>query len=112
MREVELLGVDRLREALESNDWDGNDDLESGAILDDLEAGDEDDDETGSLGFGIDPSEAKEEMAGMKQAIYSGSGGGEDEIEDEETGDKEIQQLQAMMLKMQAVRGKFLYMVL
>lgn len=41
----------------------------------------------------------------MKQAIYGGSATEDNEIEDEESGDREVQQLQAMMLKMQAVRG-------
>lgn len=103
----ELLGVARLKEALEANDWDGADDAEGGVDVDDFEAGDEEVDDEGSIGFGIDPAEMEEEMAGMKQAIYGGGAmGADDEIEDEETGDREIQQLQAMMLKMQAVRGK------
>jgi hypothetical protein len=107
---AELLGVARLKEALEANDWDGADDAEGGADLDDFEAGDEEGDYEGSIGFGIDPAEMEEEMAGMKQAIYGGGGstGADDEIEDEETGDREIQQLQAMMLKMQAVKGRLL----
>lgn len=105
---LELLGVARLKEALEANDWDGADDAEGGVDLDDFEAGDQDGDDEGSIGFGIDPAEMEEEMAGMKQAIYGGGAAGvDDEIEDEETGDREIQQLQAMMLKMQAVKGKF-----
>lgn len=104
---LELLGVARLKEALEANDWDGADDAEGGADLDDFEAGDEAGGDEGSIGFGIDPAEMEEEMAGMKQAIYGGgAAGADDEIEDEETGDREIQQLQAMMLKMQAVKGK------
>ena len=106
IRIPELMGVDRLREALEANDWDGDDGTEGEINLDDLEAGEEDDDDR-SIGFGIDPAEMKEEMAGMKQAIYEGSAGVDGEIENEEEGDKEIEALQAMMLKMQAVRGKF-----
>jgi hypothetical protein len=98
------MGLERLKEALETNEWDGDDGSEGNLNLEDFEA---DDDETeGSIGFGIDPAEMEEEMAGMKQAIYSSGAGREDEIEDESAGDKEIEQLQAMMLKMQAVRGK------
>jgi alpha/gamma adaptin binding protein p34 len=102
------MGVERLREALEANDWDGNDGSEGDINFDDLEAGGGDDEDAGSIGFGIDPAEMKEEMVGMKQAIYEGSTVMDDEIENEEEGDEEIQALQAMMLKMQAVRGKFL----
>ena len=101
--------MDRLREALEANEWEGNDDEDGEIDLDELEAADEGaEDEEGSIGFGIDPAELEADMAGMKQAIYEGGAPSDDEIEDEETGDKEIQQLQAMMLKMQAVRGKSL----
>ena len=101
------MGVERLREALETNDWDGNDSSEGDINFDDLETWGGDDEDAGSIGFGIDPAEMEEEMAGMKQAIYEGSTLMDDEIENEEEGDEEIQALQAMMLKMQAVRGKF-----
>jgi hypothetical protein len=103
----EFVGVERLKEALETNEWDGNDDVGGEVDLDELEA-DDDEKGEGSLGFGIDPTEMEEEMSGMKQAIYGGWDGEEDEIGDEAAGDKEIEQLQAMMLKMQAVRGKSL----
>jgi hypothetical protein len=102
---LELMGVERLKEALEANDWDGNDDAEGEVNVDDLEAGDDEEEDDGSIGFGIDPAEMKDEMAGMKQAIYGGSAGGDVDIEDEEAGDREIQQMQAMMLKMQSLRG-------
>lgn len=105
---LELMGVERLKEALEANDWDGNDDAEGEVNVDDLEAGDDEEEDDGSIGFGIDPAEMKDEMAGMKQAIYGGSAGGDVDLEGEEAGDREIQQMQAMMLKMQAVRGKSL----
>ena len=90
----------------------GNNDGDGEIDLDELEVGDEGAEDDGSVGFGIDPAEMREDMAGMKQAIYEGGAGSDDEIEDEETGDKEIQQLQAMMLKMQAVRGKSLQKML
>lgn len=102
---VELMGVERLKEALEANDWDGDDDLDDEVNLDDFEA--DDDEAEGSIGFGIDSAETRDEMAGMKRAIYGGGEDYEDEIDDEPAGDKEIEQLQAMMLKMQAVRGRF-----
>jgi hypothetical protein len=102
---LELMGVERLKEALEANEWDGDDDLDDEVNLDDFEA--DDDEAEGSIGFGIGAAETRDEMAGMKRAIYSGGADEEDEIDDEPAGDKEIEQLQAMMLKMQAVRGKF-----
>ena len=48
----------------------------------------------------------EEEMAGMKRAIYAGGLGMEEEDENEADRDEEVEKLQAMMLKMQAVRGK------
>ena len=98
------MGLERLKEALESNDWEGGDDLGEDITLEDL---DEDDEEAeGSIGFGIDANEMEEEMAGMKRAIYAGGLGMEEEDENEADRDEEVEKLQAMMLKMQAVRGK------
>jgi hypothetical protein len=102
----EPMGIERLKEALETNDWEGADGLESALKLDDIDEVDGDEDD-GSIGFGIDPTEMADEMAGMKRAIYGGvlgeeTGEGEDEAED----DDEVDKLQAMMLKMQAVRGE------
>ena len=98
------MGVERLKEALEANDWNGGDEFGGDIDLEDLEEGD--DEAEGSIGFGIETAELEAEMGGMKQAIY-GRGGADEEGEDidEEDGDKEVEQLQAMMLKMQAVRG-------
>jgi len=97
------MGIERLKEALEANDWEGGDDLGDELNLEDFEIEEEDDE--GSLGFGIDPAEMEGEMFGMKQAIYGG--GDEEEGAEEPEGDKEVEQLQAMMLRMQAVRGKY-----
>jgi hypothetical protein len=97
------MGLERLKEALEANDWEGGDDLGEDITLEDL---DQDEEEAeGSIGFGIDASEMEEEMAGMKRAIYGGDHGMEGD-ENEVDQDEEVEKLQAMMLKMQAVRGK------
>ncbi|KAG9239034.1 hypothetical protein BJ875DRAFT_449250 [Amylocarpus encephaloides] len=93
----EPMGVERLREALEATDWVGNDD--DFDVEDALNELDLDGDDADSLGFGIDPKEMEEEMKGMKQAIYGGNGAEGDDDQDEE-----VEKLQAMMLKMQAVR--------
>jgi len=98
---IEPMGLERLKEALEANDWDGGDDAGDELMLEDFE----DNDETeGSIGFGIEAAEMEAEMAGMKQAIY---GGGVDEEDEDGNGDEDVEKLQAMMLKMQAVRGKW-----
>jgi hypothetical protein len=103
MHFVEPIGLERLKEALESNDWEGANQLGEDFTLDDLDD-DEDEDGEGSIGFDIDPAEMEEEMAGMKRAIYGGGLGLE---EDETEQDEEVEKLQTMMLKMQAVRGKY-----
>jgi hypothetical protein len=105
------VGVERLKEALETNDWEGADELNPAIDLGDLDGGDDDEDE-GSIGFGIDPSEMADEMAGMKRAIYGGSLGEDAEGDEEAEDDDEVEKLQAMMLKMQVVRGKYLARVL
>jgi hypothetical protein len=96
------MGVERLREALEANDWESNE-LGEGISLEDLEEGEEEGE--GSMGFGFEAAEMEMEMFGMKQAIYGGSNG--EEIDNEGGQDEEVEQLQPMMLRMQAVRGKF-----
>jgi hypothetical protein len=95
------MGIERLREALETNDWESNE-LGEELSLEDLEDGGEEGE--GSIGFGIEAAEMEMEMFGMKQAIYGGNNG--EEMDDEEGQDEEVEQLQAMMLRMQAVRGK------
>ncbi|OWP02249.1 hypothetical protein B2J93_1037 [Marssonina coronariae] len=100
----EPMGTERLKEALEANDWEGSDELGQGAGFEGL---DDDSDEAGSIGFGLDAADRAEmemEMRGMKQDIYGGTiSGGVDE-EDEGPSDKDVEDLQAMMLEMQAVR--------
>ncbi|KAH7419119.1 hypothetical protein BKA64DRAFT_6592 [Cadophora sp. MPI-SDFR-AT-0126] len=96
----EPMGMERLKEALEANDWEGNDELGEAIDLDGLE---DDSDDAESIGFGLDAAdkaEMEKEMRGMKQAIYGGGNDGEDE----EPNDQDVEDLQALMLKMQAVR--------
>jgi len=97
------MGIERLREALEANDWESNE-LGEGISPEDFGDGDEGEGE-GSVGFGIEAAETEMEIFGMKQAIYGGSH--EEENDDEEYQDEGVEQLQAMMLRMQAVRGKY-----
>jgi negative regulator of genetic competence, sporulation and motility len=97
------MGIERLREALEANEWESNE-LGEQINLEDLEYDDEGEDE-GGIGFGIEAAEMEMEMFGMKQAIHGSSNA--EENDDEEGQDEGVEQLQAMMLRMQAVRGKF-----
>ncbi len=95
------MGIERLREALETNDWENNE-LSEAVDLEDLDDGGE-----GSIGFGIEAAEMGMEMFGMKQAIYGEKSG--EGNQDEEGEDEGVEQLQAMILRMQAVRGKFFW---
>jgi hypothetical protein len=67
-------------------------------------------------GFGAEAAELEMEMFGMKRAIYGLRGDGEDQIVDgklddrgegngEEDEEHEVEKLEALMLRMQAVRG-------
>ena len=96
------MGLQRLKEALEANEWGGGEEYGGEIDFDNLED-DDDVDETGSLDFGIGRDEMKDEMAGMKKAIYGGGDDEDDEMKD--VDEEEVEKLQALMLKMQAVRG-------
>lgn len=97
------MGIERLKEALEANDWAGDDDFDAADALDELNEADHDEDDEGSIGFDIDPGELESEMKGMKQAIFSGGV----DLEEGEEDDDEVEKLQGMMLKLQAVKGTF-----
>jgi len=69
------------------------------------------------MGFGTETAELEMEMFGMKRAIYGEGEGDEDEDEEgegeakdardrEEDEEDEVEKLEALMLRMQAVRGK------
>ncbi|KAF5877147.1 putative alpha and gamma adaptin binding protein p34 protein [Botrytis fragariae] len=97
---VEPMGLERLKEALEANEWEGGDDDGEGIDLGDFE---DDGDDNKSIGFGIEAAELEMEMFGMKQAIYGKSSektNPEEEVENEDG----VEQLEALMLRMQAVK--------
>lgn len=83
----ELKGIARLREALEANEWEGEDELETG---------DEGD------GFGLETAQMEGEFAGLKMALLEDEGEEEDEAE-------QVQELERMMMKMSAVKGKWMF---
>jgi alpha- and gamma-adaptin-binding protein p34 len=128
---VEKTGIPRVREALEANNWHQVDGFDEGCDFGDLggsdfgefevgklaegteesktklgqATGDDDEDEEDfdpeNLDFGFD----KEDFAGMRKAIWSSSRGtGEDGVDDDEANDEDVQKLEKMMMKLQAVR--------
>lgn len=97
------MGMQRVKEALEANDWAGDDD--EGLDFEDFE-----DDEEGSTGFAErEAAEMMGEMFEMKRAIYGGRGDDRDaDVEGQEDDDEiSVEQLEAMMLRLQAVKGMF-----
>ncbi|KAB5575512.1 hypothetical protein GE09DRAFT_953866, partial [Coniochaeta sp. 2T2.1] len=107
----EKMGIARIREALEANDWaqaGGFDDDEGGAVPDGTDEevkATEDDDAPGinpeDLEFGFD----REDFAGLKKAIWSsGREEGAEEEDGETEEDDDVQKLEGMMRKLLAVR--------
>ncbi|KAA6408692.1 MAG: hypothetical protein FRX48_07774 [Lasallia pustulata] len=105
---LELTGLARLKEALETNDWEGDD--ADGLGFEGLDLGEDDGD--GEGGFEAEVKEVEREMLEMRRAIYESGEGreddgveGADEKEEEEEGrDIQVEELESMMLKMQAIR--------
>ena len=106
----ERVGVARVLEALEANDWSGGD---IGGYGEDAEDEDEEvegekkDDEFDpeSLGFGFD----RDDFVGLRRAIWGGGGGDEEGSKGEGEGDEEgdeddVQKMERMMSKLHAVR--------
>lgn len=91
MCEPEKTGIPRLLEALEANEWDSG---EAGADADALsdELGLED-------GFGAEAAQMEREMTELKMAVQ-----GKEGVDGEEGGDEEVQELENMILKMQAIK--------
>ncbi|MCJ1298677.1 hypothetical protein MMC08_001467 [Hypocenomyce scalaris] len=94
----ELTGIARLKEALETNDWEGGDNDELG--LEGLDFGEADRDE----GFDAEAAEVEREMFEMRRAIYEPGEGQEEEGIADEVEDSKVEELESMMLQMQAIR--------
>lgn len=98
---TEPVGIARIKEALEANDWAGGagDDFQS----DDLRS-DSDEEADGRDGFGAEAAELEREMFGMRNAIY-GDGQLLRDEGDEEDKELKVDQLESLMVKMQVVKG-------
>jgi len=86
----EAMGVQRAREALEACDWENVDALDFG-----------ENEEGFATSFAAEEAEMNMELFGMKGALHGGDDG------DEETGDREVEELEVMMRKMYAIKGMF-----
>ncbi|KAL8786156.1 MAG: hypothetical protein Q9213_002926 [Squamulea squamosa] len=96
----ETVGLERLQEALEANEWDGGDldaeeiDFESEL---DLREGDDSSD---------DIQLERDDVVGIREAILEHDGMVAENTED----DAQVEELESMMLKMQAIKGSFQYL--
>lgn len=106
---TENTGLARLLEALEANDWSNgepnNDDLDSDSDLDSIL----DTIENPEIGSGTAQSHDPDLRIGLLEGQQTSKAAtyGQGEGDEEEGGaDAQVQELEAMMLKMQAVRGK------
>ncbi|RKF74281.1 Uncharacterized protein C19A8.11c [Golovinomyces cichoracearum] len=93
----ELTGLDRLKEALEANDWESNYQLGGELDLDELE---EYGDEKTASGFQVETAEMGKEMQEMLKQIRED----QENIETPINHENEVEKLQDMIVKMQAVR--------
>lgn len=112
---IEKVGLERLKEALEANEWaSGGPEIDSASEL-------EFDDEA-KAGFGLEAAEVESEIRDLKAAIYGSHDSqpsevpperrpaqddnrGEVENEDGDGNNSQIEELESMMLKMQAIKG-------
>lgn len=100
---TELIGLERAKEVLESNEW-GSDPAgkDDGGMHQGLLESDEEEK------FDMEVHELEREVAGMKLAIMKGGEEAASSNEDEGEGDDElrVEQLDALMIKAREMRGK------
>ncbi len=96
----EPVGLARIQEALEANDWAGGE----GDGLDSDSPGFASDEEDEGVGSKAEAAEIKKEMSGMRNAIY----GGQDQTQEDEDRDEAVQveELEGLMQKVQVFKGK------
>ncbi|KAL8842130.1 MAG: hypothetical protein Q9176_002822 [Flavoplaca citrina] len=92
----ENLGLERLKEALEANEWDGGGGLGADELDLEEELGLREHEDTED-----DIELERDGVAGLREAILEGHASEEEYTE----GDAQVEELESMMLKMQAIRG-------
>ncbi len=100
----ETHGVERVKEALEANDWNGEYDTELGMEL--LGVDEHKESMEGlhgeDMGFGFERAQMEKEFMGLQMAMKINSD--EEEIEEEDER-MQVEKFEGMMLKMQTVKG-------
>ena len=104
---VELQGMRRIKEVLETHEWAATEGGEPGLLDDGFDDELERellglDDET-ETGFGLEVDELQREMVGLRMAIERGGDGFDDE--DEEDEELRVDAVEALLLRMRAIKG-------
>ena len=108
--QIEYQGMRRIREILETHDWapsslSDDDEDKDDPEADDIEKmllGAEDD-----TGFGLEVDELEREMVGLRFAIERGGGSGREDSQDEGDDELRVDAVEALMLRMAAIRGMY-----
>jgi len=100
---AEPVGIARIKEALEANDWGGGDgdDFQPES----LGFGSDEEDNDG-VGFSAEAAEIQREMFGMRKAIYSQSSSQDAEEVDGEDEELKVEELERLMVKVQVIKGE------
>jgi hypothetical protein len=95
---AEFVGVERLKEALETTDWE----TDTSLGFDELDDINDDPDDDSPAEFDIELTEMNRELLQMKTSLGGGSDDGDDDEDDQES---KVENLTSMMANLQAIRG-------
>ena len=98
------MGIARVKEALEANDWGGGDGDDFQSESPGLGS---DEDADGEVGFKAEAAEIEREMFGMRSAIYGQGSSDDPEEGDGDDEGLEVEELERLMVKVQVIKGKY-----
>ncbi|MCJ1363594.1 hypothetical protein MMC16_002701 [Acarospora aff. strigata] len=97
----EPVGIARIKEALQANDWDGGEGEEF--LSESLDLGSDDEDEDGGIVPKAEVAQIEREMFGMRDAIY-GQRPGQSREDDGQDEELKVEELERLMVKVQVVK--------
>lgn len=100
LRLAEPVGIPRIREALESNDWAGDEEVD----LSDLDPSEHGDDDEPFGTFAFEEAEMGTELLGLKNAVNNLEDT-EASLPETDEGARQVEELEFMMRKMQSIKG-------
>ena len=98
---VEVVGIERIKEALEANDWAAADDIGAEEALAELDINDGDFNNS----FAAEEAEINMEFMGMKTAVNAEERRDSTGFEDDEAG--QVEELERMIPRLQEIKGLF-----